>query len=72
MRIFTTFCLCLLLCGYLGLHNGHLTLFEADKPMQIFPYAAENYSPADQAILQKGIPYTTPLEKQRILEDYLS
>jgi hypothetical protein len=58
--------------GYLGISNGHLALFEENRPVQVFPYAVENYSYADQEALKKGIPYHTSLEKQRILEDYLS
>ncbi len=72
MKTFQKLCLCLLLGGFLGIYNGHLAIFETGKPTQVFPYAAENYPPCDQAALQQGIPYGTPLEKQRILEDFLS
>ena len=72
MRVLRKFCLCLLLGGYLGLYNGHLALFESGQPVEIFPYAAESYSPVDRSLLTEGIPYETPLEKQRILEDFLS
>ena len=58
--------------GYLGISNGHLALIEDNHPVQVFPYAAENYSYADQDALKKGIPYHSEQEKQRILEDYLS
>ena len=72
MRILRKFCLCLLLLGYLGICKGHLALFENGNPVEIFPYAAQDYSPKDQAKLRQGIPYKTPSEKQRILEDFLS
>ena len=72
MKTFQRICLCLLLGGFLGIQNGQLALFEDCKPVKIFPYAAENYPPADQNALKRGISYKTPLEKQRILEDFLS
>ena len=64
--------ICLLLGGFLGVHNGHLALFEDNRPVQVFPYAVQDYSPTDQVALTKGIPFSTSQEKQRILEDYLS
>ena len=72
MKVFRSIFLGLLLCGYLGIHNGYVALFEDSRAVKIYPYKAENYSPVDQAALKKGIPYGTALEKQRILEDYLS
>ncbi len=72
MGIFKNICLCALLCGYLGIHNGHLAFFENGKLTEVLPYPAELYSLTDQEALEKGIPYDTPLEKQRIIEDYLS
>lgn len=72
MKAFKKLCLCLILCGYLGIHNGYLALFESGRPVEVFPYSAKVYPPADKAALQRGIPYSTPLEKQRILEDFLS
>lgn len=72
MNTMQKICLSLLLCGYLGICNGHLALFENGKAVEIFPYSADRYPPADQDALRDGIPYSTPLEKQRILENYLS
>ncbi len=72
MKTFQRICLCVLLGGFLGVQNGHLALFEDRRPVEIFPYAAEHYSPTDQDALKQGIPYENPLEKQRILEDFLS
>ena len=63
-----------LLACYLGIHNGHLALFDesSEDPLLIFPHKAEMYSDADQKKLAQGIFYDSPEELTRILEDFLS
>lgn len=63
-----------LLACYLGIHNGHLALFDegSDDPLLILPHRAEMYSQADQQKLARGIYYESPQELTRILEDFLS
>lgn len=64
----------LLLCAYLGLHNGYLALFETgtDMPVQVFPYRAALYPKIDQAALEEGIPICSPAQLKARLEDFLS
>ena len=72
MRRVARFLPALLLCTYLGVHNGRLALFDGNRPLEVFPYSVGSYSAADQAALKKGIAYRTQEELQRLLEDYLS
>jgi len=62
----------LLLICYLSLHNGHLAIWNNTEPIEVLPYAAHMYPPADQQALQQGIPFSTNKERHRLLEDYLS
>lgn len=61
-----------LLCGYLGLSNGYLTVFRDGTPPQVLPYRAALYSQADQAAFRAGIPFQSELELTELLEAYLS
>ena len=72
MKQLKAMCIYLLLCGYLGVHHGYVALFESNRPVQVFPYAVQDYSPADQDSLKKGIPFRSNEEKQRLMENYLS
>lgn len=66
--------LLLALICYLGVHNGHLALFDekAPEPLLVFPYRIEAFSQKDQAALKNGIPYLNNAELTHILEDFLS
>lgn len=64
----------LLLCGYLGIYNGHLAIWYQDdpEPTAIFPYRETHYPDADRAALKKRIPFSDQKELTTLLEDYLS
>lgn len=66
--------LLLLLCGYLGVYQGHLALYASgqSQPAQVFPQQVSYYPEADQQALKAGIPFHTEAEMNRLLEDYLS
>lgn len=74
MKNALTKALLLILCCYLGLHGGHLALWDSTQaqPLQVFPYRAEAYPKADQEALRRGIPITSREELTRLLEDYFS
>lgn len=59
---------------YLGLHNGHLALWDSDteKPVTVFPYLAEVYPKMDQTALNQGICVRSPAHLKQLLEDFLS
>ncbi len=58
--------------SYLGIHNGHLAIFEDGKPLAVLPYRAEVYSQEDQDALRQGIPFENEKELCALLEDFLS
>ena len=64
----------LLLCGWLGIYQGQLALWHAGDPLpvRIFQRTPDIYPEADQKALEKGIPFATESELNRLLEDYLS
>lgn len=63
-----------MLCCYLGLHGGHLALWDSTQtqPLQVFPYRVEMYAKSDQDALRHGIPITSQEALTRLLEDYFS
>lgn len=54
---------------YLGLSGGYLTIFSGGNK-QVLPYRAAMYPQEDRAALEKGIPFSTPQELSKLLEDY--
>ena len=64
-----------LIFGFLlGIHNGHIALWEdgTKNPIRIFPYSASSLPAADQKALEKGIPFESTTDLIQRLEDYLS
>ena len=63
-----------LLACYLGIHNGHLALFDEQStaPLLILPHTVQMFSAEDQQKLAQGIEFDSPQELSRILEDFLS
>ena len=64
-----------LLFGFLlGVSDGYIALWKdgGAKPVQVFPYRAENLPVADQKALADGIRIDSELELAQLLEDYLS
>ena len=59
---------------YLGLHNGHLAVFDSDRaePLAVLPYSAALYTREDRLALQKGIRFDSCNELAQLLEDFLS
>ena len=63
-----------ILCCYLGVHQGHLALWKQPglQPERVFPYSIGLFPIKDQTALEKGIPFSSPSELTGLLEDYLS
>ena len=64
-----------LIFGFLlGISDGYVALWKdgTEKPIQVFPYKAENLPIADQQALEKGIHLDSRKELMELLEDYLS
>lgn len=59
----------LILGMYLGISGGYLTIFRGENK-QVLPYKAAMYPQCDRAALEKGIPFSTPQELSKLLEDY--
>ena len=74
MKKITQLCLTVLLCGYLGVHNGYLALWQngGSAPDRIFPRQICIYPLKDQLALKKGIPFSTQESLTQLLEDFLS
>ena len=74
MRGFRVYFLTILLGFILGIHDGHIALWEdaAAAPVEIFPYRAEMLPISDQQALEKGIHISNQQDLNQLLEDYLS
>ena len=74
MRSVKAFAIFLVLSLYLGLAGDHLAIFSrADaKPLQILPYSVTGFPKSDKTALKNGIPFATPAELSKLLEDYTS
>ncbi len=59
----------LILGMYLGLSGGYLTIYSPGNK-QVLPYKASMYPHLDQKALEEGIPFSTPQELSKLLEDY--
>ena len=58
----------------LGNYKGYLALWEegSSEPRQIYPCKISSLPPADQQVLEKGIPIANQAELALRLEDFLS
>lgn len=58
----------------LGCHEGFIALWgdSPEKPLKVYPYEVRSLPPADQALLERGIPITSREQLNHFLEDYLS
>jgi hypothetical protein len=74
MRAILPFGVAFILTLYLGIHNGHLALWDDahTDPIRVLPYAAELFPEADRQALEDGIPILSRRELTKVLEDYLS
>jgi len=74
MKAILPFWAAFMLALYLGIHNGHLALWDSthSDPIRVFPYAAELFPDADRQALEEGIPILSRRELTKVLEDYLS
>ena len=61
-----------LLCLYLGVQNGYLTLTDQAGFSTSFPYRIDLYTSQDRLLLQEGIPIENRAELSKVLEDYFS
>ncbi len=59
---------------YLSIHNGHLAIFDHDKPqpLTVLPYPVSAFPVADQNALRHGIEFDSPEKLAQLLEDFLS
>ena len=66
--------LTLVLSFLLGSYQGFLALWQEGKtkPVKVYPYSVSSLPPADQALVNKGIPIASRQQLQYLLEDYLS
>jgi len=64
---------CVILLGYiLGIHNGQIALIKDGTVVQTYPCAVSTLPPADQQLLEQGLPIGSRRELTMRLEDYLS
>lgn len=64
----------LILSILLGTYQGRIALWKTDSPVpvKVFPNTVASLPPADQALLEQGIPIASREQLAYLLEDYLS
>lgn len=66
--------LALILAILLGSHKGFLALWRQgeDAPLRVYPLRIDTLPPADQKLLEEGIPVENEGQLAQLLEDYWS
>jgi len=74
MKKYYLLCTTAILCCYLGVYRGYLALWRQSglQPDRIYPYRTGLFPVKDQSDLERGIPFSSAAELNRLLEDYLS
>lgn len=59
---------------YLGVADGYLAIYEdkTAQPLQVLPYRVGAFPQADREALDKGIPFDTEAQLNKLLEDFAS
>ena len=64
---------CVILLGYiLGVHNGQIALIKDDDVVEVYPRSVSTLPPADQKLLEQGLPIESQSQLTMYLEDYFS